>query len=346
MGCGVFKQYVRLGRERLQPLLELIQRYPGVVALFGFVSGLASFFLVERHAGFAKVIATMTLLCWCWLVLENLLRDRLQRWFGFRLPSIALRYLTQLVHQESLFFVLPFFALTTSWSSPQAVFTGLLGLAALIALIDPLYYRGLAPRRWLYLSYHGLTLFAVLLVSLPLLLPLNTSQSYPLALGTAAFLSLPSLSGLLRWRRAWKWLLSLAMAALIVCAGWSLRAWVPPANLSLSEASISHSLNTATRTPGPELTHTSLAQLKQQGIYAYSSIRAPLGLHEQIYHVWLHKGREVERIPLQLQGGRQAGYRAWSHKMRFPAEALGTWRIEVQTAGGQMIGALEFDVVQ
>lgn len=342
----MFKQSLQLGRKRLEPVLDLIRRYPGAVALFGFISGLASFFLVERHAGLAKIIASLTLLCWCWLVLENLLRERLQRWFGFRLPSVALRYLTQLVHQESLFFVLPFFALTTSWDSPQTLFTGLLGVAALIALIDPLYYRWLAPRRWLYLSYHGLTLFAVLLVSLPLLLPLNTSQSYPLALGIAALLSLPSLSGLLRWKRVWKGLLSLFFALLIATAGWYLRAWVPPANLSLSQAEMSHSLNKAKRTPGPAVNAVQLSTLRQQGLYAFSSIRAPLGLHEQIYHVWYHNGREFERIPLSVQGGRQAGYRAWTYKQHFPTDALGTWRVEVITAGGQMIGALKFDVIQ
>ena len=43
------------------------------------------------------------------------------------------------------------------------MFTSGLILAALVALIDPIYYKRLAPRRWLFLTYHTLTLFAVLL---------------------------------------------------------------------------------------------------------------------------------------------------------------------------------------
>lgn len=57
---------------QLKPLLSrlfdlasrLIRRYPGTVALFGFVSGVASFVLVERHAGLAKVVALVMLVSW------------------------------------------------------------------------------------------------------------------------------------------------------------------------------------------------------------------------------------------------------------------------------------------
>lgn len=160
---------------QLKPLLSrlfelgsnLIRRYPGTVALFGFISGVASFVLVERHAGLAKVVALVMLVSWLWLVLESSLRRSLQRWFGWQVPQPLLRYATQMVHQESLFFIIPFFAITTTWNSGQALFTGLLGLAALVSLIDPLYYKWLAPRRWVYLGFHALTLFAVLLTALP-----------------------------------------------------------------------------------------------------------------------------------------------------------------------------------
>lgn len=64
---------------QLKPLLSrlfelgsnLIRRYPGTVALFGFVSGVASFVLVERHAGLAKVVALVMLVSWLWLVCSN-----------------------------------------------------------------------------------------------------------------------------------------------------------------------------------------------------------------------------------------------------------------------------------
>ena len=103
--------------DRIPLLIALLKRYPGLVALFGFVSGVASFLLVDRQAHLAKVLGVVLVVSWVWLILESLLRERIARRFGFELPLPLLRYGTQMIHQESLFFVLPFFFITTTWNS-------------------------------------------------------------------------------------------------------------------------------------------------------------------------------------------------------------------------------------
>ena len=55
-------------------------------------------------------------------------------------------------------------------------------------------------------------------------------------------------------------------------------------------------------------------------------------------------GREIDRIALDIQGGRKEGYRAWTHKQNFPAEPAGRWQVKVVTEAGQMIGMLRFSV--
>lgn len=323
---------------------RLIRRYPGTVALFGFCSGVASFVLVERHAGLAKGISAIMLISWVWLTLEHSLRRNLKRWFGWQLPAPLLRYATQMVHQESLFFIVPFFAITTTWNSGQALFTGLLGLAALVSLVDPLYYRWLAPRRWIYLGFHALTLFAVLLTALPIILHLSTPQSYQLALAVTVVLALPSLGSLFsQWN--WRSVLGLlALAATLGGAGWLGRTWVPPATLWLTDVAVTTSVDDSQRKPGSSLRQLSTAELQQNGLYAFTAINAPRGLKERIYHEWLHDGRRVDRIALDISGGREAGYRAWTHKRNFPAQAAGKWRVRVVTEAGQMIGMLRFEV--
>ena len=325
---------------------RLIRRYPGTVALFGFCSGIASFVLVERHAGLAKVIAVIMLVSWLWLMLENSLRLALERWFGWKVPPPLLRYVTQMVHQESLFFIIPFFFITTTWNSGQSVFTALLGVAALVSLVDPLYYKWLAPRRWIYLAFHALTLFAVLLTALPIIFHLTTPQSYQLALGIAVALALPSLSGLFA---TWNWksvLGMLALAAAVGFAGWMGRTWVPPATLWLTDVAVTTSFDNASREPGDRLRQLTNQELHDNGLYAFTAINAPRGLKERIYHEWTHNGRQVDRIPLDISGGREAGYRAWTHKRNFPEHAEGRWRVRVVTEAGQMIGMLRFRVVQ
>ncbi|ORC45194.1 hypothetical protein BZK31_28815, partial [Pseudomonas floridensis] len=78
--------------------------------------------------------------------------------------------------------------------------------------------------------------------------------------------------------------------------------------------------------------------------YAYTAINAPRGLEERIYHVWRHNGKEMDRIALDIHGGRKEGYRAWTHKQNFPQDVVGRWQVRVLTEDGQMIGVLRFVV--
>lgn len=325
-------------------IIALINRYPWAVALFGFVSGIASFLLVERSQQLAQFIAFFMLVSWIWLTLENLLARGVSHWFGFTLPPPLLSFATQLVHQESLFFVIPFFVVTTAWNSGQAIFTSLLIIAAVISIIDPIYYRWLAPRRWLYFIFHGVTLFAVLLTALPILFQLPTAKSYSWALGIAVVLTFPSAArGLpLAW-----WKRGLAMACLAMAAisiGLWTRAWIPPASLWLTQVAVTDRLDSENRTPENSLAIMTSEQLRT-GLYAYTAIHAPRGLNERIYHIWRRNGHEVDRIALDIRGGREAGYRAWSHKLNFPPSPSGKWQIHVITEAGQLIGILRFHVI-
>ncbi|WP_044873423.1 DUF5924 family protein [Pseudomonas sp. LFM046] len=331
-------------KPQVLKLLELLQRHPRLIALYGFVSGMASFFLVDRGARVAKMMAILLLVSWLWLMLENLFRRTFEQRFGIELPPPLMRFLTQLIHQESLFFVLPFFAITTSWNSGQALFTGLLGVAALCSITDPVYNRHLAPRRWLFLAYHTLTLFAVLLASLPLILQQTTAQSYRWALGIAVALSFVSLFGVIRVQRWWRGLGLVGLTLALGGLGWVTRVWVPPATLWLTEVAVTPELNDHQRTPGDGVEQVSAADLRSKGLYAYTAINAPRGLNERIYHVWRFNGREVDRIALDIHGGREAGYRAWTHKQNFPSNPVGRWQVQVLTEAGQMIGTLRFRV--
>ncbi|WP_339897305.1 DUF5924 family protein [uncultured Gilvimarinus sp.] len=324
---------------------KLAARYPGLLALVGFVSGVASFFLVEREQErFAQLVSLLMLAAWVLLMLENLLKRGLSHRFGVELPDPVVKFATQMVHQESLFFVIPFFFITTAWNSGQLVFTAMLMTAAAISVIDPIYYRWLATKRWLYFFFHGFTLFAVLLTALPILLHLPTSQSYFWSLAVAVVLSFLNMVRDFSfgwWRRT-----ALAAALLLAAAvvGVVARPWVPPATLWLTEVAITGAIDDKVKAPTEQLKVVSVDQL-QQGLYAYTAIHAPRGLRERIYHVWRLNGKVVDKIALDINGGRKAGYRAWSHKLKFPPYPQGNWRIEVMTEARQVVGVLRFKVV-
>lgn len=342
------KARIAASAQALQPLMlrliGLFERHSGLMAILAFASGVASFLLVDRRESLAQFIGVLMLVSWIWLVAENWLRAGVLRRFGFAMPPAAMRFATQLVHQESLFFTLPFFIATTSWNHGQAGFTGLLMLCALISLIDPLYYKQLAPRRALFVVFHALCLFAVLLVVLPLVLHLNTEQSLALALLMALLLSLPSLRSFLPNGRWWRLPLLVLMLAALAASLWQARSWVPPAALRLTDIKVSPEMDREQRTPGASINRINSAKLQEHGLYAWSSVRAPRGLREQIFHVWVHNGVIRDRIALDLLGGRDGGYRAWSHKLNFPPHPAGRWQVRVVTESGQLIGIVRFTV--
>lgn len=327
-------------------IIDLIKRYPWAIALFGFVSGVASFFLVEREQEkFAQILSLLMLASWIWLTLENLLHKGVSHWFGITLPEPILKFATQLVHQESLFFVIPFFFITTTWNSGQLIFTSLLILAACISIVDPLYYGWLAAKRWLYFIFHGITLFAVLLTALPIIFYIPTPQSYLWSLGIAVLLSFLNIVRELPfnwWRRIIAALLLIAVAGGV---GVMARPWIPPATLWLTKVAITDEIDNKNRAPQNQLKRITVEELRK-GLYAYTAIHAPRGLNERIYHEWRLNGNLVDRIALNINGGREAGYRAWSHKLNFPPYPAGRWQIRVMTEAHQVIGVLRFQVVK
>ncbi|HEX5792281.1 MAG TPA: DUF5924 family protein [Rheinheimera sp.] len=325
-------------------IVAQLQRYPGLIAALAFVSGIASYILVDRKESLAQLIALFLLLSWLWLLLDSWLRERIEQRFGIALSPNIVRFVLQMAHQESLFFALPFFLAVTRWNHGQAVFTALIMLCALVSLIDPLYYKKLAPRRTLFVVFHAFALFVVLLVILPILLQLTTSQSLVAALAIAAVLSLPSLGTAIPNGRWWRMPLLVILLGLLSAGIWQLRSFVPPAALRLTAITLSHQVDYQQRKPGPGIKQLDAATLHRQGLFSFTAVKAPRGLNEKIYHVWLQNGKEVDRILLDISGGREQGYRAWTHKQNFPANAAGKWQVKVITESEQLIGLTRFTV--
>ncbi len=325
-------------------LIELAQRYPWAIALFGFVSGTASYFMVERSTQLAQFLTVLLLVSWLVLLLEKGLRVRFFNRFGLEFPPAVMHYLTQLVHQESLFFTLPFFLAVTTWDHGQSIFTVILMACALVSVIDPLYYQKLAKRRELFLIFHSFALFAMLVVALPIILQLTTTESLAWALLISLVLSLPSLAQVFQYQRWWR--LPVLILLLTALAGtlWQVRSWIPPAALRLIEISLSQQVDREELSHGRSIERISESQLKQTGLYAWTAVNAPRGLRDNIHHIWLQNGEEIDRITLEIEGGREEGYRAYSYKNKFPEDAAGRWQIRVITDSGQLIGLKRFTV--
>lgn len=335
------------GPTRIQRLVERwvvrLRPWHWVWPPIAFIAGIASFFLVQRQQWLGVLLAVGMLLTWALLLSESLF-GRMMANRGYpTLPRGVTTFIAQMVHQETLFFTLPFLLATTVWTSGQAVFTVAMIVLAVLSILDPLYYRLADQRRTLYLVFHAQCVFLLVLVTLPLVLHLSTGQSLLLASLAMVIVSLPSLLHLLRPMTRRRWLALMALLPVLAGAAWLGRIWVPPATLWLSGSALSPQFDEAHRTPQGSLTLTPTT-VANHGLYAYTAIHAPRGLREEIVHEWRHDGKLVDRIPLEIQGGRGEGYRAWTRKKNFPENSAGRWRIDVMTAGGQRIGVIRFRV--
>ena len=224
------------------------------------------------------------------------------------------------------------------------MFTCLIIVCALISVVDPIYYKKLASQNMLYTVFHNFALFVVLLVTLPILVHLTTSQSVKIALITAIIFTLPSLKNLMLNARWWRFPILVVILCALSFGLWQLRSWIPPAALRLTDITISHDVNKEELKPAESVKQISAGALKQGGLYSWTAVKAPRGLNEKIYHVWIHDKNEVERIALNITGGREQGYRAWTHKMNFPEDPVGRWQVQVVTDSGQLIGLTKFTV--
>lgn len=135
---------------------------------------------------------------------------------------------------------------------------------------------------------------------------------------------------------------------------------IPPLPLSLKDGNVYHSLiangpGNYTVTYEDQGTSARFFAWDQtvhivpgESLYAYTAIFSPTALNTSVYHEWQYydaaSGAWITRgrIPLAVVGGRDGGYRTFSIES---AITPGSWRVNVVTPSGQVIGRLKFEVI-
>lgn len=132
---------------------------------------------------------------------------------------------------------------------------------------------------------------------------------------------------------------------------------IPPIPLSLKESGSYHRVE---RVGDAYIADSELARwydvfdpipelhlVKGASAYFYSSVFAPTDIKTNIVHHWERQTENgewetVNRVTFGIFGGRDGGYRGYSVKERV---SEGRWRVNVETARGQVIGREEFEVI-
>jgi hypothetical protein len=321
-------------------VLGVVNRFPWLLPAASFAAGWLGFALVQRGQELARIIALLALLGWFWLLIEPWVRRRLER-RRERAGNFVVNFISQSLQQELLFFSLPFLIGSTQRDAGQIAFTGLVGAAALLSTIDPVYERVIATRAARRMSFHAFCSWIAALVVLPMVLLVPLERALPislLAVGGWLLLTLPlSLYSLRGWRARTIWVAGMVGVPLLF---WAIRAQVPAAGLAVTDARVTQTIEGLT--PGAPVRRLHKEELAQ-GVIAFAAIRAPTGLAQQVVFEWRHNG-ERERIPVEIHGGKADGFRAYSRKQIFPADPTGLWTVDVLTPQAQLLERLRFVV--
>jgi hypothetical protein len=324
----------------LRLAMGIANRVPWLLPALSFAAGWLGFLLVQRGQGVARIIAVLALFGWIWLLIEPWVRRRLER-RRQRVGNFVVNFVSQSLQQELLFFSLPFLIGSTQRDVGQIAFTGLVAVAAIVTTIDPIYERVIATRAARRMSFHAFCSWIAALVVLPMVLLVPLERALPislLAVGGWLLLTLPlSLYSLPRWRTRVAWMIGMVGVPILF---WELRAQVPAAGLAVTDARVTQTIDGLT--PGQPVRRVRREDLAQ-GVIAFAAIRAPTGLSQEVVFEWRHNG-ERERIPVEIQGGKADGFRAYSRKQVFPADSTGLWTVDVMTPQAQLLERLRFEV--
>ena len=255
-------------------------------------------------------------------------------------------YLTRVMYQETLFFLLPFYFYSTTFPSWNNGFVVLLAALAVLSCFDMVFDGLLRTRRPFAVGFFAVVTYSALQLFLPLLFHVQIHNGAYLAAGLAFFAALPvaySWEELKRGRRA-----ALIVVALVAIVGVLKvgRTLIPPVPLRLSAMSFAVGIDPRTLQLENELKDVaSLSDLVAGRLCARATIFSPGSLPVRLRFRFYRDGtllKSSRRLDLVAH---PRGFRVWSTLGAGPGGfPPGLYRVEVVTDEGQLVGRDELRV--
>ncbi|HNY30640.1 MAG TPA: DUF5924 family protein [Fibrobacteria bacterium] len=299
---------------------------------FSLASGLWSAFFIVRRYEQAQRLAWLLGAMWLFIAGLAFARSRLGDESARRKQIVvfAATWAAQSASQEIMFFVLPFWIRSTTWNSPNALFTAILILLAVTVLVDPIYQRILQRMR-LAVFHKSLIQFAALAFLVPVATGMHTLHALALAGGLAGSAAGLALGASRRW-------VSFSLGAFAGAAGAvAMSGWIAPVPLRVEHGVFASGV--VHRMPRDTL----VVCRSGRDLWAWTPVFAPSGMRDSVVHSWWRDGRKLSEVRLALQGGRSAGFRTWSVSGKAAAEP-GAVVLEVRTIPGQIVGRMSIPV--
>lgn len=333
-------------RQRLERLHARWGRvFWALHSVWALVTGAGVLVLAHNRYGFVPWMALFLGLTWASTLYFSRLAPQLVSPAG-RFARGFVSYLTRVMYQETLFFLLPFYMYSTTVPSANAAYTLLLAGLAVLSCLDLPFDRLLRTRPWFGFAFFFLVTFSALQLLLPLIVHLPVHWSSEIAAGAAFSSAVPLASnpGLLRNPRR---LLRLGGGlVLTLVAVRLLLPVIPPVPLRLSKVRFAGQFDRAALRAPHEFEHSMpLAELHRGELYSVVTLFAPTHLASNLVLRLTHQGREVRRSRDIEAIAHRGGYRIWD-MARAPAGGFrpGSYTLVVRTREGQLVGRARLEV--
>jgi hypothetical protein len=222
----------------------------------------------------------------------------------------ATSYVTRVMYQETLFFLLPFYAYSMVIDAPNVVFMVLLGSLAILSCIDLVFDRWLRTSRVRSLLFFALVTFAAVNLLIPMLVPVDPALATRIAAGVAVTAALPLALQGKRPSRKEAGLLALATAIFLAIVIGVPRL-IPPVPLRLQEAGFGAGIDRESL----ELTEPLQDEVRSgtlgDGLYVRMQVFAPTVVPAKVNLRWEFDGetiRDTRTIEITAHAG---GFRIW-----------------------------------
>jgi len=295
--------------------------------------------LAHERYGFVYWVVGFLGLTWLSTLFFGRAREDGPQTRGERVKRGLASYLTRVLYQETLFFLLPFYAYSTvvpSWNLGLLV---LLAVLAVLACLDLVFDRWLRTSPVFSLVFFASVAFAALNLLLPMLLSLDPALATPAAGVGALLTALPlAARGELRSVRATLGLGAAALATLGLVLGFP--QLVPPVPLRLQAVQFAAALDRETLEPvDPIGEEATLAELDGR-LVVLARVFAPAAMPARVSVDWYRDDeplRSSREVRITAHAG---GFRLWDVLRPDSGEMEpGLYRVVLRTAGGRAFGS-------
>lgn len=254
-------------------------------------------------------------------------------------------YLTRHLYQETLFFLLPFYAYSTVIGSPNVLFLVLLGGLAVLSCVDLLFDHWLRAWPMFALMFFAVVAFATINLLLPLVLGVGPRfaalAAALLAVGGAVPLALRTAK---TGGRRTKFQLGAAAVVLVAVAG-GLPGLIPPVPLRMQGATFASGIDSRTLTLADTLRADVSAAELGGSLFVLVEVFAPSALPTHVRLEWW-RGGELFRLSREVDIIAHAGgFRVWDGWHASAGSiAPGRYRVVLRTSGRRVFGVTRLTI--